>query len=105
MGSSLKRHPARGRGRNGRRSCLRLQRRNHRLDLELLEERSLCAISEIAVPTGSSGLQGITLGPDGAFWFTELNANQIGRVSMTGTVTEFPILGHPNGAPVDIAAG
>src|SRR6266851_1855100 len=30
--------------------------------------------------------------PDGALWFTETLANQIGRITTTGTVTEFPVL-------------
>jgi len=33
----------------------------------------------------------ITTGPDGNLWFTETNANQIGRITPSGTITEFPI--------------
>lgn len=32
---------------------------------------------------------GITSGPDGAIWFTEINASKIGRISTTGSVTEY----------------
>ena len=34
---------------------------------------------------------GITAGPDGNLWFTESGANQIGRITPAGAVTEFPI--------------
>lgn len=38
-------------------------------------------------PTGGNP-QGITAGPDGNLWFTE--GNKIGRMTPTGTITEFP---------------
>jgi streptogramin lyase len=45
----------------------------------------------------------IAAGPDGNVWFTELDASEIGRITPTGTITEFPL---PSGSrPVDIAAG
>ncbi|MDQ2979946.1 MAG: hypothetical protein M3R62_12065, partial [Acidobacteriota bacterium] len=34
---------------------------------------------------------GIAAGPDGNIWFTEDNANKIGRVTPSGVVTEFSI--------------
>ena len=34
---------------------------------------------------------GITAGPDGNLWFTEPNANQIGRITPAGAITEFVI--------------
>jgi streptogramin lyase len=30
-------------------------------------------------------------GPDGNLWFTEYWGNKIGRITPTGTITEFPI--------------
>lgn len=33
----------------------------------------------------------ITAGPDGNLWFVELNGNKIGRITLSGTVTEFAI--------------
>jgi virginiamycin B lyase len=33
----------------------------------------------------------ITAGPDGALWFTEMQANRIGRIAVDGTVTEFAL--------------
>ena len=47
---------------------------------------------------------GIASGPDGNLWFVEANANQIGRITPTGTITEFPIP-TPNSLPVDAVAG
>ncbi len=60
------------------------------------------AISEVAVP--NSGPQGITTGPDGNLWFTEANTNQIGRITPSGVITQFPIP-TPNSDPVGITAG
>jgi streptogramin lyase len=42
-------------------------------------------------PTAGSNPAGITTGPDGALWFTEFGANQIGRITTAGVITEFPI--------------
>jgi streptogramin lyase len=38
--------------------------------------------------------------PDGALWFTELLAGKIGRITTTGTLTEYPIVGGPVGITV-----
>jgi virginiamycin B lyase len=48
-------------------------------------------VSEFTVPTGSAQPEGITGGPDGALWFTERNQDKIGRITTTGTITEFTI--------------
>ena len=45
-------------------------------------------VTEIPVTTASSSPDHIVAGPDGAMWFTE-NANQIGRITLGGTITEF----------------
>jgi streptogramin lyase len=37
--------------------------------------------------TGIGNPQGITVGPDGALWFT--NGDEIGRITTTGTVTDY----------------
>ena len=60
-------------------------------------------MAEFAVPTaGGNGLivpgsetlpRGIMTGPDGAMWFTESGANQIGRITADGVITEYPIPG------------
>jgi streptogramin lyase len=46
---------------------------------------------EYAIPTAGSGAAGIVGGPDGAVWFTESAASQIGRVTSSGSIAEFPI--------------
>jgi virginiamycin B lyase len=57
------------------------------------------------VPSGVSAEPvGITAGPDGNMWFTELNGNKIGRATTAGTITEFTGL-TPSAAPVLITVG
>jgi virginiamycin B lyase len=46
----------------------------------------------------------LTAGPDGNVWFTESSADQLGRITMTGAVTEFPVR-TPNSSPGDITSG
>jgi streptogramin lyase len=41
-------------------------------------------ITEIPTPTQGSMPGGITVGPDGALWFTEANGDKIGRLSLGG---------------------
>lgn len=47
------------------------------------------------VPTADSGLHHLVAGPDGALWFTERTAGQVGRITTAGQITELPI---PNNA-------
>lgn len=49
-------------------------------------------ITEFVLATPASRPSAITRGPDGALWFTEA-AGRIGRVTIDGEVTEFPIKG------------
>ena len=42
----------------------------------------------------------IVAGPDGALWFTELNANTVGRITTDGALTEYPVAGGPVGITV-----
>src|SRR3954453_52528 len=46
--------------------------------------------TEYPVASGAA-LRDLTTGPDGALWFTERRGEAIGRVTTTGTVTEFPV--------------
>jgi streptogramin lyase len=39
----------------------------------------------------------ITVGPDGALWFTELAGDRIGRLTTSGALTEYPMPGLPYG--------
>jgi RHS repeat-associated protein len=68
----------------------RLGKKRVILQLEQLEIRWLMAtgITEYTVPTASSLPYGISNGPDGNIWFTELGANKIANVTTGGTFTE-----------------
>ena len=48
-------------------------------------------ITEFPIPTAASEPNEIVAGSDGALWFTETNANRIGRITTAGTITEFGI--------------
>jgi streptogramin lyase len=75
------------------------------LRLEVLEDRCLLSsINEFPLPNPHSFPAGITKGPDGNVWFTENQANQIGRIAPDGSITEFP-LPAPNHNPLAITAG
>jgi RHS repeat-associated protein len=52
------------------------------------------------------GYEAITAGPDGNLYFTETGSggNRIGRITPSGTITEFPIP-TPNSNPLSITAG
>jgi virginiamycin B lyase len=57
-----------------------------------------------AAQSTPKGVTEITVGPDSNLWFTEENANQIGRITPDGTITEFPLVG-PNNYPTSIITG
>jgi virginiamycin B lyase len=67
-------------------------------------EAQVAYLKEYPTPTTQSWPLGITAGPDGALWFTEITANKIGRVTTAGVVTEFPIA-TANAGPYGITAG
>ena len=51
-------------------------------------------------PAGSgqhAAPESITTGPDGNLWFTEVFADRIGRMTLSGSLTEFPAPGYPRG--------
>src|ERR671925_612329 len=62
------------------------------------------ALTEYPVPTSGSQPSGITVGPDGALWFTEENKHKIGRITTSGSITEYPVPTVPSG-PSEITAG
>lgn len=65
-------------------------------------DASVCGVfTEFPVPADGSPPVAITDGPDGALWFTEGDANKIGRITTSGTITEFTT----SGVPFSIAAG
>src|SRR5262249_55150599 len=55
-------------------------------------------------PTAGSFPRGIAAGPDGNLWFAEGAANQIGRITPDGVITEFPIP-TASSVPIGITAG
>jgi virginiamycin B lyase len=62
--------------------------------LEQLEDRCVpSTLTELPVlPTTAAGRTGITSAADGSIWFTEKNANKVGRLDpATGAVTEFNV--------------
>jgi virginiamycin B lyase len=60
------------------------------------------SVTQYAVPTPSSNPYDITVGPDGALWFTEADTFTIGRATTSGAITEFPGLALP---PLTITTG
>jgi virginiamycin B lyase len=55
-------------------------------------------------PRWIRGFGGITAGPDGAMWFTELEPNRIGRIMLDGVATEYEIP-TPRSEPSSIVSG
>ncbi len=51
----------------------------------------LPTLVEHKIPTHSAHAGGIKVGSDGALWFAETGANQIGRITVDGEVTEYPV--------------
>jgi virginiamycin B lyase len=60
-------------------------------------------ITEYPLVAGATPWE-ITAGPDGALWFTELQANKIGRITTVGTLSEY-VLPTPNSGPLSITTG
>ena len=58
-------------------------------------------------PAMGSSPAAITAGPDGALWFTEADADQIGRITPDGVITEFalPSRGTMHAHPTGIVSG
>jgi virginiamycin B lyase len=65
------------------------------------------SLTEYPVHSSDSYPAGIASGPDGALWFTELDAGQIGRITTSGVVTEYPISSPSDSQsfPAGIASG
>jgi virginiamycin B lyase len=47
--------------------------------------------NRMGAPDMGATPRGIVAGPDGAMWFTESGADQIGRITGDGTITEYPL--------------
>lgn len=61
-------------------------------------------IFEYQLPTVGAAPVGITLGPDGAYWFAEFEVGKIGRITTNGAISEISVL-TTNGQPYDITTG
>jgi virginiamycin B lyase len=62
-------------------------------------------VTQYLVPTIASRARGDHVtGPDGALWFTEWTGNNIGCITTTGAITEYP-LPTVNSGPAGITAG
>lgn len=64
---------------------------------------SLGLMREVPIPTRNSQPIGVVTGVD-AFWFTEYGEGKVGRMSITGAITEF-VLPTANGGPDQITLG
>ena len=70
-------------------------------------------LTEFGIPTRPADAQLITVGPDGALWFTEAiirpgTHSAIGRITTDGTIAEFatpPLKRHPSDEPFKIVSG
>src|SRR5438309_1364493 len=71
--------------------------------LSLLSSHVWADITEFQLPNPNSGPGPIMVGPDGNLWFTENNANQIGRITLSGQITEFAL--SENSGPWGITLG
>ncbi len=61
-------------------------------NIGLLAQPQAPTITEFSVGSPSNNSpSGITVGVDGALWYTDVIANQIGRITPAGDVTTFPI--------------
>ncbi len=78
------------------------------LESQRLEMRTLLTVTATSFPIPLVEIvqpEGITTGPDGNLWFTESGAGRIGRMTSSGTLTEFdlpsvpPPAGSPAGTP------
>ncbi len=54
-----------------------------------LAGRAAAAILEFPIPDPFADPEGITCGPDGAYWFVEYGTSRIGRVDANGVITEY----------------
>ena len=64
---------------------------------------ALSAPTMYKLPNATSSPRGIAVGPDGALWFTEANGKRIGRITTSGSITEFPL--GAGASPMDVTTG
>ena len=74
--------------------------------LAVLPATAPAAITEYVIPTTNgqnTQPAGITVGTDGALWFTQENGHRIGRITTDGVITQYQIPTVPS-APAEITA-
>jgi virginiamycin B lyase len=70
--------------------------------LSLAQQVAVGAYAFVTPPDGF--VPGITIGPDGALWFTQLSGGQVGHITTAGTITQYgagsgsAIVAGPDGA-------
>lgn len=62
------------------------------------------SIMEFPIPSIGAAPEGITFGPDGAYWFVEYGTGYIGRITTNGVINEY-IVPTPGTEPFGIAPG
>jgi hypothetical protein len=62
------------------------------------------SLRQFRLPTPGAGPFDIAAGPGGTLWFTEFDADQIGRISPAGVMSEFRVP-TPGAGPYQITAG
>jgi virginiamycin B lyase len=62
-------------------------------------------VAEYQVPVPAATPFGITEGPDGNMWFTELNVGKVGMVTPSGSFSEVSLPGGASADPEDITSG
>jgi len=67
--------------------------------------QSTVTFTEFPIPSANSGPICIKSGPDGNLWYIEEDANKIGRITPSGTITEFPIPSASYSNPTSITSG
>ena len=71
----------------------------------LAERGGANPIVELPLPTVGAAPEGMTFGPDGAFWFCEAIAGKIGRIATNGVVTEYTLPAGLHCEPISIVTG
>ena len=52
---------------------------------------SKTVINRYLIPSMNADPIGIVVGKDGALWFSETKANKVGRITVSGAITEYPV--------------
>lgn len=61
-----------------------------------------CTYNEFTIPTSNSGPSGLTSDQSGVLWFAESNVAKIAKMTIGGSITEYPT-GLTNSAPLAVA--